>query len=423
MSTKRASLIPNTFQTPNDYVDLLLPLLTGTETKVLLFVARKTFGWGKAAEVLAIAEIMAAVKGSRSAVSAALNHLVAMAVVTREGESGQEFLYALQLDKAVFHLPDDQGGCVKSTHPPEGTHPEEWMGSPNALDGGHPETEGGTPYTLNPLSETQVETQVNTPRVRPPILKPAQLLAAEQSACPLWAALCAALGVPTPGLEHERATAAWRDLLARGESPADLAARVPGKVAAYLRLMRGRDGEPLPLTRTALAGHWAELDAVPADVPPVLPPPDPETEAASVAARAASEAERERLAAERDALLARLETTRAAQSWWQNTAIHGPPRLYGDCWRAAIFVPPRLVEGRAVAALVFPDAATADRARASPLGLQTARERIGRYGAWQGGVGVILLSLAELDDGNGERRDDDGGADHDAGGARAGDTG
>lgn len=163
MSGRRATLIPNSFQTPNLFVDDLLPLLTGTEVKVLLFVARKTFGWGKTAETLTIAEIMAAVNGSRSAVSAALNRLIEMVVITREGEAGYEFRYSLQLDSGRFRLGDgkggESGGCVESTHPAPETHPEIAMTPTTQPVGGDPESGGGTPYIQNPLSKTQEETQ------------------------------------------------------------------------------------------------------------------------------------------------------------------------------------------------------------------------------------------------------------------------
>lgn len=159
MTAARRLLVPNSFQMPNVYVDEVLPILTGTEVKVLLFVARKTFGWGKIVETLTIAEIMAAVNGSRSAVSAALNRLVEMVVIAREGEAGYEFRYALQLDSSRFKLGDEAGGCVESTQPPAETHPESAMTPPNSPVGGHPQTGGGTPYIQNPPVKTQEETQ------------------------------------------------------------------------------------------------------------------------------------------------------------------------------------------------------------------------------------------------------------------------
>jgi hypothetical protein len=41
------SFIPNTYQTPNDYSDRFLHLLTGEEWKVLSYAVRRTFGFGR----------------------------------------------------------------------------------------------------------------------------------------------------------------------------------------------------------------------------------------------------------------------------------------------------------------------------------------------------------------------------------------
>lgn len=44
-SADRSNIIPNSFQTPNEYVDHALPLLSGDEIKVLLFAVRHILGW------------------------------------------------------------------------------------------------------------------------------------------------------------------------------------------------------------------------------------------------------------------------------------------------------------------------------------------------------------------------------------------
>jgi hypothetical protein len=45
MTDKSNHLIPNTFQTPNGYIDEILPYLTGNEFKVLLFAVRHIYGF------------------------------------------------------------------------------------------------------------------------------------------------------------------------------------------------------------------------------------------------------------------------------------------------------------------------------------------------------------------------------------------
>ncbi len=290
MSVRQTTLVPGTFQTPNEYVDDLLPILTGTETKVLLFITRKTLGWSKHWETLTVAAIKKAVGGGRTAVSSALNHLVEMGIVEREGVSGHEFRYTLQLDKALFRLPDGAGGCVESEHPAPGPiqrtgcpHPEDRMGT-------QPEDRMGTPYTLNPTVKPKKETQetrgVNSapPRdvpervpareatapARPDLRKPSQRLAAEQEASASWRALCrVADSAPLPGVEFERWTAAWRnwqDWAARaGCDDAALGAEIVARAGRYGRKYT------VPFSVPALAANWSALarDAPPAPAAPL----------------------------------------------------------------------------------------------------------------------------------------------------------
>lgn len=48
--------IPNSFQTPNDYVDKYMYLLTSAEYKVLTFVVRKIFGFNKRQDSIALSQ-------------------------------------------------------------------------------------------------------------------------------------------------------------------------------------------------------------------------------------------------------------------------------------------------------------------------------------------------------------------------------
>jgi len=51
-------LIPNSFQTPNEIVDVMLPDLKGGELKVLMLLVRKTLGWHKDKDQVSITQFM-----------------------------------------------------------------------------------------------------------------------------------------------------------------------------------------------------------------------------------------------------------------------------------------------------------------------------------------------------------------------------
>ena len=56
--TFRGVTSPNTTQVPDQYLDELLPLLTGAELKVLLYITRRTFGFKKAADNIALSQML-----------------------------------------------------------------------------------------------------------------------------------------------------------------------------------------------------------------------------------------------------------------------------------------------------------------------------------------------------------------------------
>lgn len=51
-----SSFIPNSFQTPNDYVDLYMHLLTPEEYKVLIYAVRRIFGFNKRKDAIALSQ-------------------------------------------------------------------------------------------------------------------------------------------------------------------------------------------------------------------------------------------------------------------------------------------------------------------------------------------------------------------------------
>lgn len=160
MTTKARLLHPNTFQMPNAYVDLALPHLTGTETKILLYIARKTFGWNKHEERIPSRLIVEEAGVGRSQTFEALAHLDAMHLITKYTDAGRTSSYGLQLDAALFDLP---GQGSPEAEPPAGeagagpspiSGPEgdadpsgnDHGGSPETGTGTRPETITGTPY-------------------------------------------------------------------------------------------------------------------------------------------------------------------------------------------------------------------------------------------------------------------------------------
>ena len=90
------NLIPNSFQVPNVYIDRLMPLLTDSEFRVLMFAVRHILGWqdtigGRAAR-LSLSAFEHGYRGSngvgmgRAAIVKALEGLEHFGVLRRVGE-------------------------------------------------------------------------------------------------------------------------------------------------------------------------------------------------------------------------------------------------------------------------------------------------------------------------------------------------
>ena len=95
-------LEPNSTQTPDVIFDEWLPLLTANEAKVVFFVVRKTYGWGKRHERMGAAQIVAGTGMARSTVFGACASLEAVGVLlVKHGERGGSTNdYALNVSKA-----------------------------------------------------------------------------------------------------------------------------------------------------------------------------------------------------------------------------------------------------------------------------------------------------------------------------------
>lgn len=53
---------PNTTQVPDQYLDELLPLLTGGELKVLLYITRRTFGFKKSSDTISLSQMLSGIR-------------------------------------------------------------------------------------------------------------------------------------------------------------------------------------------------------------------------------------------------------------------------------------------------------------------------------------------------------------------------
>ena len=69
------TLKPNSTQIPDVILDEWLPVLSGAEFQVVMFVARKTFGWGKDRDRISLSQIEAGTSLARSTISAACEGL------------------------------------------------------------------------------------------------------------------------------------------------------------------------------------------------------------------------------------------------------------------------------------------------------------------------------------------------------------
>jgi Bacteriophage replication protein O len=88
--SKASELIPNSFQVPNLLVDRLLPFLSGPQTKVVLLVCRKTFGWGKRVDLISLGQFQQQAGLSRSSVYEALETFVRAGLLLKTSRGRQQ---------------------------------------------------------------------------------------------------------------------------------------------------------------------------------------------------------------------------------------------------------------------------------------------------------------------------------------------
>jgi phage replication O-like protein O len=162
------ALIPNSTQIPDLILDRWMAELSGAEFKVLLYVARRTYGFGKESDNISLNQMASGIRRrdgtildlgtglSRSGVKSACNSLIQLGVLVRinnrsdEGRECEESTYRLNL------FADQSGVGQKKAYVGQ---QKAQVGQKNA--GGRPETDRGVGQKVTP-QETDQETAQET---------------------------------------------------------------------------------------------------------------------------------------------------------------------------------------------------------------------------------------------------------------------
>lgn len=113
-------LIPNSTQIPDVILDEWMPGLSGAELAVVLFVARKTFGWGKGFDRISLTQMQEGTGLARSTVARTCDELTSKGLLdTRPAQGRTPAAYRLNMD----------WGPEQST---ENRHPETPQSTENA---------------------------------------------------------------------------------------------------------------------------------------------------------------------------------------------------------------------------------------------------------------------------------------------------
>lgn len=190
MSDKtKSTFVPNSFQTPNGYVDDIMPYLTGEEYKVLIYAVRRILGFQKRQDHISLSQFTDGTKSvkdghtldsgtglSRETVKNCLDNLVKFGLMVKEAENdhrtNEGTLWSLQwneddvnwqalkehlekrskvnADRIAKARSVRQAAVGGTDHPPS-----------SGTDGGGVSGTG----TQNPGLETQLKTDINTKNI------------------------------------------------------------------------------------------------------------------------------------------------------------------------------------------------------------------------------------------------------------------
>ena len=101
MTDSPNKIIPNSFQTPNFFVDECMAYLSGNEIKCVIFLARKTFGWQKRSDRISKPQLIEATGLNGETLDGCMNYLMTIGLVLRLHENNarnEGIEWALQLD-------------------------------------------------------------------------------------------------------------------------------------------------------------------------------------------------------------------------------------------------------------------------------------------------------------------------------------
>lgn len=88
---------PNFTQMPNELFDQLLPRLSESQLKVVLVLARKTFGWHQPITAASLSELAAATGLGRRSIAYAVDELEAFGVILVHSERAGDHSHAINL--------------------------------------------------------------------------------------------------------------------------------------------------------------------------------------------------------------------------------------------------------------------------------------------------------------------------------------
>jgi len=80
---KNPHLIPNTTQVPTFLIDVVMPIISNPTTKVMLFLVRKIYGWGKEKDLISLSQIQKGTNLSRISITRALQELEEKKVILK----------------------------------------------------------------------------------------------------------------------------------------------------------------------------------------------------------------------------------------------------------------------------------------------------------------------------------------------------
>ena len=134
--------------------------ITSVQQRVLWAIIRMTYGWGKGKDVIAASQLAEITKMRRQVCSSALNELIGMGVVIREGGSRSPIKINTKIDEWVFPKKATKGLINERVNRnTDYCSVNSISGHPTNSNSGHTKdkrkTNRNTPYSLSPAGDEQ----------------------------------------------------------------------------------------------------------------------------------------------------------------------------------------------------------------------------------------------------------------------------